>query len=119
MQEQIPSYGMWIIHFLVSGAAVFLTAKIVPGIRVQGFGSAVLAALAIGFANATIRWVLVFLTLPLTIITLGLFLFVVNAMVLRICAAFIRGFEISGWLSAIFGGIILGLISDCLHYFFI
>lgn len=110
---------MLLIHFLVSGLAVFLTAKIVPGVQVRGFFAATMAAIAIGIANATVYWVLLFLALPLVVITLGLFLFVVNAAVLRICAALIPGFEIKGWFSAILGGIVLSLLNSFLHYLLI
>lgn len=106
----------FILSWLVSGLAVFLTSKLVAGFEVRGYFAALLAAAVIGLANAIIWPVLVFLTLPITIITFGLFLFVVNAAVLKICAALLPGFAIRSWLSAIFGSIVLSLVSMFLHY---
>jgi putative membrane protein len=83
------------------------TAYVVPGFKVRGFGSAMIAAVAVGIANATIYWFLLFLTLPLNILTLGLFTFVVNGMVIKICAALVGGFEVDSWFAAIIGAILL------------
>lgn len=105
----------FILHWLVSGLAVLITSKLIKGFEISGFFSALMAALLIGFANAILWPVLFFLTLPLTILTLGLFAFVVNGIVLKICAAVLPGFEIHGWLSAIFGAIVLSLVSLLLH----
>ncbi len=109
----------FILSWLVSGLAVLLTSKMVAGFEIRGFVTALIAALLIGLANAVLWPVLVFLTLPLTVITLGLFLFVVNGMILKICAAVLPGFEIKSWLSAIFGAIVLSIVSLILHYFLI
>ena len=109
----------FILSWLVSGLAVLLTSKMVAGFEIRGFVTALIAALLIGLANAILWPVLVFLTLPLTVITLGLFLFVVNGMILKICAAALPGFEIKSWLSAIFGAIVLSIVSLILHYFLI
>lgn len=103
-------------YWLVSGLALWLTAKFVPGFRIRGFITTMLAALIIGFANVWVRPVLVFLTFPLTIVTLGLFLFVVDAIILRVSAALLDDFEITNWISAFFGAIILALTSSFLHW---
>jgi putative membrane protein len=108
-----------LIHWIVSALALMLTAYLVKGFKVKSFFAALIAAVAIGFANAVIWPILIFLTLPINILTLGLFTFVVNGAVLRICAAFLPGFEIDSWLSAIFGAIILSVVSTALHYFFV
>lgn len=105
-----------LMHWIVSGAALAVTAAITPGFRIRGFGAALFAALLIGGANIVLRPVFVFLTLPLTILTLGFFLFVVDAIILRICAAFMKDFEISGWISAIIGAVILAITSSVLHF---
>lgn len=105
-----------LVHWVVSAAALLFTSKIIPGFRVASFGSALWAAVVIGVANILIWPVLIFLTLPINILTLGLFTFVVNGAVLMICAALIKGFEIKGWLSAIFGAIVLSLVGTVLHY---
>ncbi len=104
------------LHWLVSALALMITAYIVPGFEVKSFPSALVAALVIGLANLFVWPVLFFLTLPLTVVTLGLFVFVLNAIVLKICAAILRGFTIKGWGSAIFGAMLLSLINTGLHY---
>ncbi len=106
-----------LIHWALSALAVMLTSKIIAGFKINGFFAALLAAAVIGLANIVVWPVLMFLTLPINILTLGLFTFVVNGAVLKICAALLPGFEIDGWLSAIFGAICLSLINMALHYF--
>ena len=76
-----------LIHWFVSALALLLTAYLVRGFKVAGFGSALIAAVVIGLANVSIWPVLIFLTLPINILTLGFFTFVVNGIVLRLCAA--------------------------------
>jgi putative membrane protein len=105
-----------LLHWCVSSLALMATAYVVPGFKVKDFPSALWAALIIGVANILIWPVLMFLTLPLNILTLGLFTFVVNAMVLRLCAALLKGFDINGWVSAIVGGIVLAIVGTGLHY---
>lgn len=106
-------------HWFVSAVAILLTSAVVPGFRVRGFTTALVAALFIGAANIFVRPVLVFLTLPLTIVTLGLFLFVVDAIILRLSAALLKNFEISGWFSAVIGAVVLALTGGLLHWFVI
>jgi putative membrane protein len=105
-----------LVHWAVSALALMFTAYLVKGFKVKSFLAALIAAIAIGFANAVIWPILMFLTLPINVLTLGLFTFVVNGAVLKICAAFLPGFEIDSWLSAIFGSIVLSLVSMGLHY---
>lgn len=113
------SIMLWILHWVVSGLALALTAALVPGFRIRGFGAALFAAVIIALANSFVRPLMILLTFPLTILTLGLFLFVVDAIVLRICAAFLKDFEISNWLSAILGAVILAVTSSLLHWLII
>lgn len=96
-----------------------LTAYLVRGFRVKSFGSALITAIVIGLANVIIWPLLIFLTLPINILTLGLFTFVVNGAVLRICAAILPGFAIETWGAAIFGSIVLSITGTLLHYFLI
>ncbi|MGE4133646.1 MAG: phage holin family protein [Bdellovibrionales bacterium] len=105
-----------ILHWMVSGGALMVTAALVPGFRIKGFGAALIASLLIGLANFFLKPLLIFLTLPLTILTLGLFLFVVDAIILRICAGVMKSFEITNWFSAIIGGVILAVSSSILHW---
>lgn len=107
MDELFNLLGKWI----VSGLALWLTAMVVPGFRLKNFTAALVATIVIGLANILVWPVVAFLTFPLTIITLGLFLFVVNAIVLRLCAAILRDFEITNWFSAITGAVILSIFN--------
>lgn len=104
------------MHWIVSAVALAITAFLVPGFRIRGFSTALMASLLIGAANFTIRPFLIFLSLPLTVLTLGFFLFIVDAAILRLCAAFMKDFEISNWFSAVLGTIILSLTSGFLHF---
>jgi putative membrane protein len=106
-------------HWIVSGIALALTAALLPGFRLSGFTTALFASLVIGVANIYLRPVLIFLTFPLTILTLGFFILVVDALILRLCAAFLKGFEITNWISAILGGVILAITSSFLHWMLI
>lgn len=107
------------VHWIVSGVAVFLTSMLVAGFEVSGFISALIAALVIGIANYLLWPLLIFLTLPINLITLGLFTFVVNGAILKISAALLPGFRIRGWLAAIFGSIVLSILNIVLHYLII
>lgn len=113
------SSSHFVLSWLVSGLAVLLTSKLVSGFQIQGFFTACIAALLIGLANAVLWPILIFLTLPINLLTLGLFTFVVNGAILKICAAVLPGFELDSWLSAIFGSIVLSIVSLLLHYFLV
>lgn len=104
-----------IVRLLLNGLAVFLAAQLVPGIEVKGFGTALLAALILGIVNTVIRPVLVFFTLPISFLTLGLFIFVINALLFWLVGAFVSGFEVDGFFSAFFGAIIVSIISWVLN----
>jgi len=82
--------------------------SLVPGIRIDGAGTLAGAALLLGVVNATVRPVLVLLTLPITILTLGLFLLVVNAATFGLVALFLRGFHVDGFLPALLGSLLVG-----------
>jgi putative membrane protein len=105
-----------LVHWCVSAVALMMTAYLVPGFKVKSFTSALIAALVIGLANLIVWPILMVLTLPLNILTLGLFTFVVNAIVLRLCASMLSGFEIDSWISAIIGAFILAIVGTGLHY---
>lgn len=107
-----------VLHWILSAFALLMTAYFVRGFEVKGFFSAMLAGIVIGIANVFIWPVLIFLTLPINVLTLGLFTFVVNGMVLKICAALLPGFRINSWGAAIFGSIILTVINTLLHWVF-
>lgn len=104
-----------LLHWLVSAASLIVAAYLIPGIAIRGLGSAFVAAIAVGLVNATVGFVLKILTLPLTLLTLGLFWLIINALMLQLAAAIVPGFYVSGFWSAFFGAIILSLVSMILR----
>jgi putative membrane protein len=104
-----------LVHWLISGVSLLIVAYILPGIQVRGFGTALIAAIVIGFINATLGFILKLLTLPLTLLTFGLFLLVINALMLQLASSLVPGFLVSGFWSAFFGAIVLSLVSMALR----
>ena len=100
-----------LLNWVLSALAVWIVAQIVPGVHVSGPASALIAALAIGFINATIGFVLKIVTFPLTLVTLGLFWFVINALMLELASALVPGFQVRGFFAAFVGAIVLSLVN--------
>lgn len=100
-----------VFRWAASALAIFLTSYIVPGIRVSGFGAAAVGALVLGLVNTVIRPVLLILTLPINVVTLGLFTFVLNGFVLWLAGALVPGFEVRGFWSAVLGAIVVSLLN--------
>jgi putative membrane protein len=100
-----------IVHILVTAVLLFVLGRVVDGIEVRDGKAALFGAIMLGFANAFVRPILVLLTLPVTIITLGLFLLVVNALMLMLAAALVRGFEIEGFGAALWGAVGLAVLN--------
>jgi putative membrane protein len=100
-----------LLVWLVNAVALVAVAYLVPGIAVSGFVTALVAALVLGLVNAVIRPVLVLLTLPVTILTLGLFIFVLNGLLFWFVGSFIDGFTVSGFWPAVFGAIAYSIVS--------
>jgi putative membrane protein len=101
----------FLLRLLLNGVAVFLAAQLIPGIGVASPSAALVAGIVLGLVNAVIRPVLILLTLPATVLTLGLFIFVVNAICLALAAWFVPGFTISGFWAALFGALVISVIS--------
>ncbi len=101
----------FLAHLIVSAALLLVVAYAIRGIEVDGPVGALLGALVLGLANGFVRPVLVILSLPITILTLGLFLIVVNALMLKLAAALVPGFRIHGFLPALFGALLLSLLN--------
>ena len=101
----------FLIRLGISALGLWLASAIVPGIRIEGLSTLVLAALLLGVVNAVVRPLLVLLTLPFTILTLGLFLLVVNAAMLGLVAVLLDNFSISGFFAAVLGSIVVSLTS--------
>jgi len=98
---------LWILNAIALLAVTYL----LPSIQVSGFGTALLAALGLGLINTLVRPVLAILTLPITVITLGIFYLVLNGLLFWLASAFIPGFEVHGFASAIVGAILYGVIA--------
>ena len=97
-------------RWLLSAAALLLVAYVYQGVEIRSFTAALIAALVIGLLNAVVRPVLVLLTLPVTVVTLGLFLFVINALMFWAAASLLDGFEVRGFTAALIGSLIYSLI---------
>ena len=98
-------------RWLLNAAALMLVAYLYPGVTVESFGAALVAALVLGLVNALIRPLLVILTLPVTLLTLGLFLFVINALLFWLVAEVVGGFHVAGFGAALLGSILFSLIT--------
>src|SRR5437868_5507421 len=100
-----------IVHWVLSALCLLLVAHFVPGFIVRGFGTALLAAVVIGLVNGTLGIFLKIITFPLTILTFGIFWFIINAMMLEVASVFVPGFVLVGLWPAFWGGLILSLLN--------
>jgi putative membrane protein len=100
-----------LIVWLINAVALIAVAYLMPGIAVSSFGAALVAALVLGLVNAFVRPILVLLTLPVTILTLGLFIFVLNGLLFWMVGSWLQGFEVAGFWPAVFGAIVFSIIS--------
>ena len=98
-----------ILKWLLSAAALLALAQLYSGVQVQGFAAALIAAFVIGLFNTVVRPILVVLTLPVTVVTLGLFLFVINALMFWAASGLLGGFQVSGFGAALLGSLIYSL----------
>lgn len=101
----------FIVQFLVTAFALWLSAQVVPGVAFTSTGSLLAAAILLGLANAIVRPILMILTFPLTLITFGLFLLVVNAAVIGLVATLLGGFQVDGLWAGIGAAIVTGIVS--------
>jgi len=98
-----------LVRWLLLAAALLLVAHVYPGVVVGSFGSAMVAALVLGLLNTLLRPILVLLTLPVTVLTLGLFLFVINALMFYFAASMLNGFQVAGFGAALIGSLIYSI----------
>ena len=98
-------------HLIITAALLLLVANLVRGVHVEDWGSALVGALVLGFVNAVLRPLMVLLTLPFTILTFGLFLLVVNALMLWLVAALVPGIRVQGFGAALLGSLVLTLLN--------
>lgn len=101
----------WIARWVVHALAIYIVARILPGITLTDFGSALIASLVMGLVNTLFKPILVILTLPITIVTLGLFSLVVNAMLFLLASHFTPGFKVDGFWTALVGSVLLSVVS--------
>ena len=101
----------FVVHVVVSALLLVLVDYLLDGFAIAGFGHALIAALVLGIVNTIVRPVLLLVTLPMTIVTLGLFLFVLNALMLLLAAAVVPGFAIDGFGTALLAALLLALFN--------
>jgi putative membrane protein len=106
-----------IARFFGTVFAVLLAAYLIQGFHVADFYTALIVALVLGLLNITLKPVLMILTLPLNLITLGLFSFVINAGLLLLVASFVKGFQVDGFMPALYGGALISLVGWAFHLF--
>jgi putative membrane protein len=105
-----------LVRLVLGAVALLLTASVVPGIHAAGFVAALVAAVALALANGFLRPILVFLTFPITLLTMGLFLLVINAGMLLLVGNLVSGFSVHGWAAALVGSLILWLCSLAINH---
>lgn len=108
----------FILKLLLTGVAAMLSAYILPGVEIDGFMTAVILAVVLAVLNAVVRPVLIFLTIPVTILTLGLFLLVINALIILLADSLIAGFDTSGFFTALLFSLVLSVITAILDMIF-
>ncbi len=104
-----------LVRWIINALSLYIVARIVPGIRLTDFGAALIAVIFIGLINALLKPILLLLTLPINILTLGLFTFILNASLLKLAASVSPDFQVDGWGSAIIGSVLLSIVSTILH----
>jgi putative membrane protein len=107
----------FLIRLCLNAVALLIVSTVIPGIEVKGVLPALSAAFFLGLVNAVVRPIILILTLPLTIVTLGLFIPVINAFLLSLVSLMIQGFEVHGFWSAVFGALLLSIVSGLLSLF--
>ncbi|WP_431274570.1 phage holin family protein [Variovorax ureilyticus] len=108
MPDYLPSF---FITWAITALSLWVASYLFKGIQFEGAGSIIIAALLLGFANAIVRPLLIILTLPLTVLTFGLFLLVINALMILLVSALVRGFKVSGFWTALFASIFISILS--------
>jgi putative membrane protein len=106
-----------VLNVVLSGFAVMVSAYLIPGVNVEGFFAAIVVALVLAIANAIVRPLIELLTLPLNILTLGLFSLVITALMVMLTDYFVTGFSVDGFLTALIFGVVLSLINGVLFSF--
>jgi putative membrane protein len=103
--------------WLINAAALYATARLLAGVRVESPEALIGGALAIGLVNAVVRPILRVVTFPITVLTLGLFYFVLNGLMFQLAASLIPGFELDGLVAAVGGALVMSIVATVLHVF--
>jgi len=117
LQDSEDSKMNLLIRFLLSGLAVLLTAYLLPGVNVEHYGHALLVAVVISIANVVVKPILIVFTIPITVVTLGLFLLVINAVIILIVDYFVPGFQVDGFWWALAFSLILSIFNSLFSEF--
>jgi len=104
-----------LINWLITTVAILITAYVLPGVTVRSLTAAVVTALVLGLINAIVRPILIVLTLPLTIVTLGLFIFILNALLVLLTSAIVPGFDVRNFWWALLFSLVFSVVSFVLH----
>jgi putative membrane protein len=113
----IENLSSFLLHWAITALALWAAGHVFNGVKFENASSLIVSALLLGFVNAIVRPLLIILTLPLTLLTLGFFLLVINALMLKLVAALVTGFKLSGFWTAFFASIFVSLLSLILEYF--
>ena len=106
---------MIIVQILIIAVAVILTAAVLPGIQIKSFGTAILVAIVLALLNYFVSPVMVYLSIPITIITFGLFLFVINALIIMLASSLVGGFKVDGFWWALIFSVVLSFVTYLLE----
>ena len=107
----------WLLHWIVNAVVLLVVSRFVPGFQIRSFGSALIAVIIIGIVNATLGLFLKVMTFPLSLLTLGLFIFVIDAFVLWFSSKLVPGFSVAGFGPALIAAFVLALIQILLSWF--
>lgn len=117
-RRMLNTLGPFLIHWAITALALWVASHIFSGLKFESTSALVVSALLLGFANAIIKPLLIVLTLPLTLLTFGLFLLVINALMILLVSALVKGFRVSGFWTALFASIFISLLSILLGAIF-
>jgi len=108
-----------IIKFVLYAVAIMIAAAIIPGVSIKNFGSALLTAIVLAILNYYLRPILVFFSIPITILTFGLFLLVINVIIIYLASSIVKGFYVSGFLAALIFSFVLSIVNYILDFLFL
>ncbi|MDM0114729.1 phage holin family protein [Variovorax sp. J22R133] len=109
----------FLLHWAITAFSLWLASVVFKGIKFDTKSALIVSALLLGFANAVVKPLLIVLTLPLTLVTFGLFLFVINALMVLLVSAIVRGFKVSGFWTALFASVFISILSIIIGGFFV